>query len=112
MVPVQQSFTAKTEAIPETVLYTPALDGMYKLSLYATAADTNNQHGLRVNVTFADAYQQRSQLSVLSIFGSGVGAVTVPIFCRAGQPVSISTSPSGTLASPYNLYAAIEDFSI
>jgi hypothetical protein len=119
LVVAQGAMLNQSGPIPTTTVYTPALDGMFRLSVYATMTNSsgNGQQWL-VNVGWTDDVRQFTESGAL--FGNdnesipfmtlGAGApqgAVIPFKAKAGTPVTYSVD-GGPDGSQYSIYYALE----
>ncbi len=100
----QQSFLNQTTAIPDTVLFTPAADGDFRLSAYEEASDACLSI-IDVGFQWTDTLRTNRQ-RILTCGGGGQSYY--PVHVQAGQAMVIFVHTSPATVPPYNVYFTVE----
>jgi hypothetical protein len=119
---VKRRLVNQTAPIPTTTIFTPAHDGVYRLSVYATLTklDPSSQSTWNLNAAWTD--DAGSELSGLGFqYGGGpigqfcgpegylLGGVATTIEAKAGTPITYDMEQTGPLdSSAYSLYYVLE----
>lgn len=115
----------RTNPLPQVPMYTPVVDGVYRVSVYATLTtrDASSNSYWAYNVAWTDAAGAGQYAWLLLADGANnvgmfypywnqneqAGSYPIVIQARAGRPIIHSMSQSGPPdGSAYNLYWVVE----
>jgi hypothetical protein len=115
----------KTTQLPQVPMYTPTVDGVYRISAYATLTtrDASSNSYWAYNVGWTDAVGPEQNAWLLLAYGANnigtfypfwnpneqAGTYPIVIQARAGRPITHLMSQSGPPdGSVYNLYWVVE----
>ncbi len=99
----------------DTPVFTPTVDGLFRVSLYLDfePGNINNTtaNSVNINFTYTDDFSNLNIPTPKSANNSVSGAYAAAEFVKlvAGQPVLISILGFGTTPTTYNLYIIVED---
>ena len=97
------SFTAQTSGFGPTTIFTPTDSGIYRVAIYGESSDQLGS--FTATMTWTDDFG--SNFKFLSNEGfPGQGSRIV--FATAGNPITITTSPSLSTGATYNTFVIVE----
>lgn len=112
-----QEFLSQTAVFGPTPIFTPQEDGLFRVSMYLETGSTDGTTSVGGNVSWTDDFRPNAPAGFtfsligypgFSGEGAGYGQTTVVIRAKARTSITVATTTSGTLASPYNLYVTVE----
>src|SRR5579863_103194 len=109
----------QTKAIPETDIFTPALDGLFRVSAYATVTKTAGSGSWTYSLEWTDdAGRQLETFALQQSFNqpgqfltdsSNTGGVVRTFEAKAGTPIMYNVGEAGRPdGSEYSLYYVVE----
>lgn len=105
------SFLNQSGSIPQTTLFTPAVNALYLVSFYWEVLSTNNVGALSLTANWKNPATAVTQ-SLLANFSVGTGADTrvgnTPILIGAGQPFTVLATATGLTGTVYNVYCLFQ----
>jgi len=114
------ALTAQTAGIPTTPLYTPAADGLFRISVYATMSTAGSTGKWWVNTFWTDdggaeentAYQLpangKAPTASCNSVGSACGPSVWVVSDKAGVPLSYDVEAHAGAAGTYDVYIVVE----
>ena len=97
------SFTAQTSGFGPATVFTPTDSGLYRVVIYGESSDQLGTFS--VTMTWTDDFG--ANFKILSNEGfPGQGSRIV--FATAGNPITITTSPSLSTGATYNTFVIVE----
>jgi len=106
------SLTKQTHGIPPTTFFTPATDGMFRISAYlgTTKAATNNAGGWLLVFRWNDGVRDRNTGTAAASASSNAGNATIVVYAVGGQPLEYRTLIVGGTAEgmKYDLHIVVE----
>jgi hypothetical protein len=106
------SLTNRTHGTPPTPFFTPATDGMFRISAYlgTTKAATNSAGTWLLLFRWNDGVRHRNTGTAAASASSNAGNATIVVYAVAGQPLEYRTSIVGGTAEgmKYDLHIVVE----
>jgi hypothetical protein len=104
------SLPNQSQAIPNTPIFTPTANGIFRINAYATASKGNNQSAQWV-VYFGWTDDLGARKSTTTAYENSSNAPNTTFIVQdvAGLPLSYQTKPSGNVSgATYNLNIVVE----
>jgi hypothetical protein len=119
---VKKNFIHQMAALPETALYTPSTDGVFRVTAYLTTAPQPFSPAQdRCGFAWTDEFRTNDgPFGGASFFvtggpdnpggGEGIGSFSILIHAKAGKPITVLVNGGGSdlLVAPYDLFVTIE----
>jgi hypothetical protein len=101
--------THQTAAIPQTTVFTPRDEGLYRLNAYISARELGNGTEWVFGFLWTDLVGQNPMTASISAVRGGAGTITLIFSARRNTPVSFQVQDEGTPPnSHYTLAFTIE----
>jgi hypothetical protein len=106
------SLTDQTTAASEVPIYTPPVNGLFRISAYEDTKEIRPMKKAYWKFVFGWTDGVKARTIVGSVYTNGWSALWAPIIVRAmaGQPIaySVRPGPGNNGASSYDLYITVE----